>query len=85
MRKMDLEARNVVSSVKATLLVKIREYRNDLNNLKTELKRLGSSNAYQATRAELMGSGNSNTVQVSLKVTYYFVTCFAQQHTGCKS
>ncbi|XP_071731567.1 vesicle transport v-SNARE 12-like [Rutidosis leptorrhynchoides] len=65
MRKMDLEARSVGSSEKATLLVKMREYRNDINSLKTELKRLGSTKVYQATRPELTGSVGSNNVQGS--------------------
>nr|XP_043616327.1 vesicle transport v-SNARE 13-like [Erigeron canadensis] len=64
MHKMDLETRSVQPSMKATLREKICKHGNDLSNLKTELKRLGSSNTNQA-RAELLGSGGSNTIQGS--------------------
>lgn len=55
-RKMDLEARSLPPSVKAILLAKIREYKNDLNNLKTGVKQITSANATQA-RDELFDSG----------------------------
>ncbi|KAG6391775.1 hypothetical protein SASPL_149535 [Salvia splendens] len=55
-RKMDLEARSLPPGVKATLLVKLREYKTDLNNLKSEVKRIASGNANQAARDDLMQS-----------------------------
>ncbi|XP_048330486.2 vesicle transport v-SNARE 13-like isoform X2 [Ziziphus jujuba] len=62
---MDLEARSLQPSVKATLLAKLREYKTDLNNLKNEVKRVSSSNASQAARDELLESGMKDAVSVS--------------------
>ncbi|KAL2516035.1 Vesicle transport v-SNARE 12 [Forsythia ovata] len=64
-RKMDLEARSLPPSVKATLLAKLREYKTDLNNLKTEVKRITSFNANQAARDELLESGMADTMMAS--------------------
>ncbi|KAF8016336.1 hypothetical protein BT93_H1748 [Corymbia citriodora subsp. variegata] len=64
-RKMDLEARSLQPSVKATLLAKLREYKNDLNNLKTEVKRLTSPNANLAARDELLESGMADAMMAS--------------------
>ncbi|XP_022885179.1 vesicle transport v-SNARE 13-like [Olea europaea var. sylvestris] len=63
--KMDLEARSLPPSVKGALLVKLREYKTDLNNLKTEVKRITSSNANQAARDELLESGMADTMMAS--------------------
>ncbi|GJZ50927.1 vesicle transport v-SNARE 13-like protein [Tanacetum coccineum] len=57
---MDLEARSMPPGIKALLLAKIREYRNDLNILKSETKRLHSSNANLAERDELSESGRAD-------------------------
>ncbi|XP_024971989.1 vesicle transport v-SNARE 11-like [Cynara cardunculus var. scolymus] len=65
LRKMDLEARSMPPGLKASLLAKIREYRNDLNNLKSEMKRLKSGNANLAARDELLDSGRADAMQVS--------------------
>ncbi|KAI3685078.1 hypothetical protein L6452_34311 [Arctium lappa] len=65
LRKMDLEARSMPPGTKASLLAKIREYRNDLNNLKSEMKRLKSGNANLAARDELLDSGRADVMQVS--------------------
>ncbi|KAF8016335.1 hypothetical protein BT93_H1748 [Corymbia citriodora subsp. variegata] len=62
---MDLEARSLQPSVKATLLAKLREYKNDLNNLKTEVKRLTSPNANLAARDELLESGMADAMMAS--------------------
>ncbi|CAA2963252.1 vesicle transport v-SNARE 13-like [Olea europaea subsp. europaea] len=62
---MDLEARSLPPSVKATLLVKLREYKTDLNNLKTEVKRITSSNANHAARDDLLESGMADTQMAS--------------------
>ncbi|XP_077221920.1 vesicle transport v-SNARE 13-like [Tasmannia lanceolata] len=64
-RKMDLEARSLQPSLKATLLAKLREYKSDLNNIKTELKRITSTNANQVSRDELLESGMSDTLMAS--------------------
>ncbi|POO03479.1 Vesicle transport V-snare [Trema orientale] len=64
-RKMDLEARSLQPSVKAVLLAKLREYKSDLNQLKREFKRVTSPNANQASREELLESGNANVHSAS--------------------
>ncbi|KAH6830646.1 vesicle transport V-snare 13 [Perilla frutescens var. hirtella] len=64
-RKMDLEARSLPPSVKATLLAKLREYKTDLNNLKTEVKRITSSDANQTARDDLLQSGMTDTTMAS--------------------
>lgn len=61
---MDLEARSLPPNVKATLLAKLREYKSDLNNLKTEVKRITSANANPAARDELLESGMSDAMMV---------------------
>ncbi|XP_051136770.1 vesicle transport v-SNARE 13-like [Andrographis paniculata] len=64
-RKMDLEARSLPPSEKATLLAKLREYKNDLNNLKAEVKRIMSANSDPSSRDRLMESGMINTTMAS--------------------
>ncbi|XP_042395323.1 vesicle transport v-SNARE 13-like [Zingiber officinale] len=64
-RKMDLEARSLQPSVKAGLLVKLREYKLDLNNLKGGLKKITTVNSNQAAREELLESGMADTLAVS--------------------
>lgn len=61
---MDLEARSLQPSVKAMLLAKLREYKSDMNNLKSELKRITSPNANQYARDELLESGMADTLMV---------------------
>jgi hypothetical protein len=61
---MDLEARSMPPGIKASLLAKIREHRNDLNILKSEIKRLHSSNANVAERDKLLESGKADAMQV---------------------
>ncbi|RWW68157.1 hypothetical protein BHE74_00024361, partial [Ensete ventricosum] len=63
-RKMDLEARSLQPSVKAGLLAKLREYKSDLNNLKSELKRITTPNPTQASREELLESGKADMIAV---------------------
>ncbi|KAF4358668.1 hypothetical protein F8388_005608 [Cannabis sativa] len=60
--KMDLEARALQPNVKVVLLAKLREYKSDLNNLKTEVKRLVSGNLNASARDELLESGMANTL-----------------------
>ncbi|MQL95601.1 hypothetical protein Taro_028269 [Colocasia esculenta] len=64
-RKMDLEARSLQPNVKAMLLAKLREYKSDLNNLKSEVKRITSPNANQNAREELLESGMADTLTAS--------------------
>ncbi|KAK3026237.1 hypothetical protein RJ639_040522, partial [Escallonia herrerae] len=64
-RKMDLEARSLQPNVRAVLLAKLREYKSDLNNLKSEVKRIASSNLNQAARDELLESGMADAQTVS--------------------
>lgn len=64
-RKMDLEARSLQPNVKAVLLAKLREYKSDLNNLKSEVKRLVSGNLNASARDELLESGMADTLTAS--------------------
>ncbi|GAA0144149.1 SNARE protein [Lithospermum erythrorhizon] len=64
-RKMDLEARSLPPSVKASLLAKLREYKSDMSNLKSEVKRIMSSNANYSARDELLESGMADTDMVA--------------------
>ncbi|KAK8936518.1 Vesicle transport v-SNARE 11 [Platanthera zijinensis] len=64
-RKMDLEARSLQPSVKAGLLAKLREYKSDLNNLKSEVKRITTPNPKNTSREELLESGLTDTLAVS--------------------
>ncbi|KAJ8620331.1 hypothetical protein MRB53_028860 [Persea americana] len=62
---MDLEVRSLQPSIRATLFTKLREYKSDMNNLKSELKRITSANANQVARDELLESGMADTLMVS--------------------
>ncbi|KAH1038485.1 hypothetical protein J1N35_040228 [Gossypium stocksii] len=64
-RKMDLEARSLQPNVKAVLLAKLREYKSDLNNLKSEVKRIASGNLNPAARDELLESGLADALTAS--------------------
>ncbi|KAG6548694.1 hypothetical protein Mapa_009849 [Marchantia paleacea] len=59
-RRMDLEARSLPPTQKATLLAKLREYKSDLNNLKREVKK-SSTNDVLASRDELMEGGMADS------------------------
>jgi len=61
-KKMDLEARNLPPNVKSSLLVKLREYKSDLNNFKTEVKRITSGNLNATARDELLEAGMADTL-----------------------
>lgn len=67
---MDLEARSLQPNVKAVLLAKLREYKSDLNNLKSEIKRLLLGNL--AARDELMESGMADTLMVCINLSSFF-------------
>lgn len=71
---MDLEARSLPPSVKAAALAKLREYKTDLNNLKSEVKRMTSLNA-QAARDDLLESGTANTFTVLIPLSPITVVC----------
>ncbi|KAI4346626.1 hypothetical protein L6164_007507 [Bauhinia variegata] len=64
-RKMDLEARSLQPNIKAVLLAKLREYKSDLNNLKTEIKKIVSGNLNPSARDELLESGMADAMTVS--------------------
>nr|KYP69768.1 Vesicle transport v-SNARE 11 [Cajanus cajan] len=65
-RKMDLEARSLQPSMKAALLAKLREYKTDLNNLKSEVKRVTtSSNVSLTARDDLLESGRVDTLAIT--------------------
>ncbi len=66
-RRMDLEARSLPPTQKATLLAKLREYKSDLNNLKREFKKVSSAQDPVASRNELMESGMADHVMVCNK------------------
>ncbi|XP_047309640.1 vesicle transport v-SNARE 13-like [Impatiens glandulifera] len=53
------------NTLKAMLLTKLREYKSDLNNLKSEVKRITSTNLNQAARDELLESGMADALTVS--------------------
>ncbi|GMI67031.1 vesicle transport V-snare 13 [Hibiscus trionum] len=64
-RKMDLEARSLQPNVKAMLLAKLREYKSDLNNLKSEVKRIASGNLNPDARDQLLESGMADALTAS--------------------
>ncbi|EYU34638.1 hypothetical protein ABFS82_11G121800 [Erythranthe guttata] len=64
-RKMDIEARGLQPNVRAVLLAKLREYKSDLNNLKSEIKRVETTNLNQAARDDLLESGMADSLAVS--------------------
>jgi len=64
-RKMDLDARSLQPSLKATLLAKLREYKSDLAKLKKEVKKLTSAKSSQALHEELLESGLADAHAVS--------------------
>nr|POF11670.1 vesicle transport v-snare 13 [Quercus suber] len=64
LQKMDLEARSLSPSAKATLLAKLREYKTDFNSLKNESKRLTSTNANLAARDQLLESGMADALLI---------------------
>lgn len=70
---MDLEARSLQPNVKAVLLVKLRGYKSDLNNLKGEVKRIVSGNLNPAARDELLESGMADAITVCLKLHGVFI------------
>ena len=72
---MDLEARSLQPNVKAVLLAKLREYKSDLNNLKTEVKKIVSGNLHPSARDELLESGMADAMTVRLNFHFYYILC----------
>ncbi|KAL1071313.1 hypothetical protein V6Z11_D11G080600 [Gossypium hirsutum] len=64
-RQMDLEARSLQPNVKTMLLAKLREYKSDLNNLKSEVKRIASGNINPDARDQLLESGMADALTAS--------------------
>ncbi|XP_061365936.1 vesicle transport v-SNARE 13-like isoform X2 [Gastrolobium bilobum] len=64
-RKMDLEARSLQPNIKAVLLAKLREYKSDLNNIKSEVKKIVSGNLNPSARDELLESGMADAMTAS--------------------
>lgn len=71
---MDLEARSLPPGVKSSLLVKLREFKSDLNNFKTEVKRITSGNLNAAARDELLEAGLADTKTVCQKESHSLVS-----------
>lgn len=69
---MDHEARILQPNVKAVLLAKLREYKSDLNNVKTEVKRLSSGGNYLSARDDLLESGMADALTVILYLCSFF-------------
>lgn len=61
---MDLEARSLPPTQKATLLAKLREYKSDLTNLKRDVKKSATTDA-AAARDDLLESGMADRANVS--------------------
>ncbi|KAL1360856.1 hypothetical protein HN51_006234 [Arachis hypogaea] len=64
-RKMDLEARSLQPNVKAVVLAKLREYKSDLNNIKSEVKKIVAGNLNPSARDELLESSMVYVVTAS--------------------
>ncbi|XP_057754269.1 vesicle transport v-SNARE 13-like [Arachis stenosperma] len=64
-RKMDLEARSLQPTVKAVVLAKLREYKSDLNNIKSEVKKIVAGNLNPSARDELLESSMVYVVTAS--------------------
>lgn len=79
---MDLEARSLQPSVKAGLLAKLREYKSDLNNLKSELKKITTVNPNQAAREDLLESGMADTLMVKDLILFLSFTVFKSYATS---
>ncbi|KAJ3700338.1 hypothetical protein LUZ61_004043 [Rhynchospora tenuis] len=62
---MDVEARSLQPSVRAGFLVKLREYKPDMTNIKNEVKRINISNSKKVTREEFLESGMADSFAVT--------------------
>ena len=77
---MDLEVRSLQPNVKAVLLAKLREYKSDLNNLKTEVNGIVSGNLNAAAWDELLQSVMADTLIVCLKLHSFLVLIVVNCH-----
>lgn len=73
---MDLEARSLPPSLKATLLAKLREYKSDLNKLKKEVNKLSLIGANQAAHDLDSGMMDPHAVCI-LKFYPFFLLYFS--------
>ncbi|XP_057743297.1 vesicle transport v-SNARE 13-like [Arachis stenosperma] len=64
-RKIVLEARSLQPNVKAVVLAKLQEYKSDLNNIKSEVKKIVASNLNPSARDELLESSMVYVVTAS--------------------
>ncbi|XLS81850.1 hypothetical protein HN51_047681, partial [Arachis hypogaea] len=64
-RKIDLEVRGLQPNIKAIVLAKLREYKSDLNNIKSEVKKIVASNLNPSARYELLESSMVYVVMAS--------------------
>lgn len=84
-RKMDLEARALPPNIKSSLLVKLREFKSDLNNFKSEVKRITTGSLNAAARDELLEAGMADTVTVCKRlssiVQFDIIVIFASKTT----
>lgn len=71
---MDLEARSLQPSLKATLLAKLREYKSDLNKLKREFKKL--TQPRQLVDEDLLESGLAGSHAVCPCGVTHFIFSF---------
>ncbi|CAM6115643.1 unnamed protein product [Calypogeia fissa] len=65
-RRMDLEARSLPFHPKAALLVKLREYKSDLTDLKRAIKKASAGGDALASRDDLMEGGITNSALSSV-------------------
>lgn len=71
---MDLEARSLQPSLKATLLAKLREYKSDLNKLKKEVNKLTLTSANQAAHDLESGMMDPHAVCI---LKFFFCSVFS--------
>ncbi|XLR19490.1 hypothetical protein S83_047402, partial [Arachis hypogaea] len=62
---LDLEARSLQPNVKAVVLAKLREYKLDLNNIKSEIKKIVAGNLNPSARDKLLESSMVYVVTAS--------------------
>lgn len=70
---MDTYARSLPPNVKVVLMMKLREYISDPNNLKSEIKRIASSNLNKPTQDELLQLGMADATVVCMTYIHQFI------------
>lgn len=81
---MDLEARSLPPTQKATLLAKLREYKSDLTNLKRDVKKSATSDA-AAARDDLLENGMADHVNVITFVCWSYLIFYHCFLSSCSS